>query len=369
MRGRQESDGALEPPVLEPTEELELERARLMAIVEQMPGGLIIAEAPSGRVVTVNEHARRLLGIPDGETLHGIDRAFRADGSRYEPEETPLARALEGETVLTERIEIVGLEDQRFVVNVRAAPVRDRSGRITAAVSMLEDVTLEEARHRAELEFVMNAAHELQSPLAAITSAVEVLQAGAKDRPERDLFMQHIERESRRLDRLTKALLTLARTQVDVEPPKTQVIDICPLLEAIAERMEPAPGVSLSVECPGDLALVSNRELIEQAISNVVRNSVKYTDKGAITLLAAPRDGRAVIAVRDTGSGIPEEALPRVAERFFRAEGSKEGFGLGLAIVQAAMDVLDGELEIASSIGYGTTVTLSLPMRATRVSR
>lgn len=223
--------------------------------------------------------------------------------------------------------------------------------------------------HRAEGEFITNAAHELQSPLAAILSAVEVLQAGAKEKPDRDRFIEHIERETRRLDRITKALLTLARAQTGVEAPRSELIDLKPMLDAIAERSDPVSGVEIVVDCAPELALVSNRELLEQTITNVVRNSVKYTEKGTIKLVAAPVDGRVVVAVVDTGVGIPEEALPRVAERFYRAEASREGFGLGLAIVQAAMQVLDGELDIASKVGYGTTVTMSLPMRALRVTR
>ena len=355
-------------PRNEPYERLQ-ERAWLTAIVEQMPCGLIIAEAPSGRVLTVNEHARRLLGIADGQTLHGIDRAFKLDGSRYAPDEFPLARALAGERVADERMEIGAPDGERLLIDVRAAPVRDETGRITAAVSLLEDVTDNEVRDRAERDFVTNAAHELQSPLAAITSAVEVLQAGAKDGAERDLFLAHIERESRRLDRLTRALLTLARAQVEVEEPQYELIDVCPLLEAIAERMEPVEGVELTVDCPRDLAVISNRPLLEQAISNVVRNSVKYTKSGSIRLIAnrlEEEEEDVVIAVRDTGVGIPKEALSRVAERFFRAPGAEEGFGLGLAIVDASMKALGGKLEIVSSVDYGTTVALRLPVGATR---
>src|SRR4030095_5438948 len=87
----------------------------------------------------------------------------------------------------------------RSVLSVSAAPVRDRAERIIAAVSLFEDVTAREQRDQAERAFVMNAAHELQSPLAAITSAVEVLQAGVKDSADRDRFLGHIERESKRL--------------------------------------------------------------------------------------------------------------------------------------------------------------------------
>jgi signal transduction histidine kinase len=354
-------------PMLDENGDTQQQRAWFTSIVEQLPGGLIVAEAPSGRLLTVNEHARKLLGIADGESLHGIDRAFRLDGVRYEPEELPLARALTGETVFGELLEIAGPEEQRFVINVRAAPIRGTDDRITAAVALLEDFTDREGRDRAERDFVTNAAHELQSPLAAITSSIEVLQAGAKDAPERDRFLEHIERESRRLDRLTRALLTLARAQVDVEPPRLELIDICPLLHAICERMEPAAGVELTVECPTDLALVSNRALLEQTVSNIVRNSVKYTKEGSIRMIGARRNGDVMLAIRDTGPGIPEEALPRVVERFYRASEGEEGFGLGLAIVDAAMNVLGGELEIASSVGCGTTVTLTLPVGAKRV--
>jgi PAS domain S-box-containing protein len=358
-------------PRKEPYERLLQERAWLTTIVEQMPGGLIIAEAPSGRVLTVNEHARRLLGIADGQTLHGIDRAFKLDGSRYAPDEFPLARALAGERVADERMEIGAPDGGRFFIDVRAAPVRDETGRITGAVSLLDDVTDKEARGRAEQDFVTNAAHELQSPLAAITSAVEVLQAGAKEGPERDLFLAHIERESRRLDRLTRALLILARAQVEIEEPQLELVDICPMLETIAERMDAPEGVEVTVDCPAELAVISNRALLEQAVSNVARNSVKYTKSGSIRLIAKrleeEEEEDVVIAVRDTGAGIPKEALPRVTERFFRAAGAEEGFGLGLAIVDASMKVLGGKLEIVSSLDYGTTVALRLPVGATRV--
>jgi PAS domain S-box-containing protein len=348
-------------------DEVEQERAWLAAIVEQMPGGLVIASAPEGRVIVVNEQARRMLGIEDGAPLHGIrGDVFRPDGSRYELEEFPLARALRGERVKAEQLEVTGDDGQRFFLNVSAAPIFDRRERITAAVSLLEDVTVRE-RDQAERDFVTNAAHELQSPLAAITSAVEVLQAGVKDSVDRDRFIGHIEREARRLDRLTRSLLTLARAEVGVEAPRSELIDLRPLLEAIAERMEPAEGVELAVACPGDLALVSNRALLEQAISNVVRNSVKYTSEGSIQLIGVRRGDEVVIAIRDTGEGIPDDALAHVKERFYRADDTREGFGLGLAIVDASMTALDGELTIASRKGYGTTVTLKLPVGATRV--
>jgi PAS domain S-box-containing protein len=339
---------------------LKHERDELEAILDQMPAGVVVAEAPSGRILSVNEHARTLLGLAGADVNDVL--------GRYVREGTPLAGALEGQAVAHERVERTKPDGSVVVLGVTASPVLDSSGRITASVSIFEDVTLREARERAEFEFVMNAAHELQTPLAAIRSAVEVLQAGAKDAAERDLFIGHIERESERLERLTRALLTLARARTEFENPRTELIELCPLLEAIAERMEPALGVSLTVDCPVDLALVSNHELLVQAVSNVVRNSVKYTQAGSIRLTGRASAANVDIVVSDTGSGISKEALPLVADRFYQADVSKEGFGLGLAIVRSAVEVLGGTLEIVSGgVDRGTTVTMTLPTGATMV--
>ena len=103
---------------------------------------------------------------------------------------------------------------------------------------------------------------------------------------------------------------------------------------------------------------------------NIARNAVKYTDAGSIRLEARLHDGRAEIRVVDSGIGIAAEALPRVSERFYRGEGSREGFGLGLSIVQAALEVMDGELDVASEgTGRGTTVRNTSPPKCLRTSR
>ena len=354
--------GALEERIHQRTAELEQERTKLEAIVDQMPGGVVVAEAPGGRILTVNEQARAILGLDGADDVLG----------RSVEEDTPLARALRGDAVSKERFEYERRGGARVLLSVTASPVRDSSGRITAAVAIFEDVTAREVREQEELDFVMNAAHELQTPLAAITSAVEVLQAGAKHSAERDLFIGHIQHESQRLERLTRALLTLARARTGLEDPRTELIELCPMLEDIAGRMEPEtePGVSLSVECAQDLALVSNRELLVQALSNVVRNSVKYTQAGSIRLRAVASGRDVEIIVSDTGSGISPDVLPLVAERFYQGDVTREGFGLGLAIVESAIEVLGGTLVITSAgAGRGTTVTIGLPVSATMVDQ
>ena len=222
----------------------------------------------------------------------------------------------------------------------------------------------------AEEQFVTNAAHELQSPLTAIVSAVEVLQSGAKDTPERDIFLDHIEQAAARLVRLTRALLVLSRVQTRTEVPKTELVALEPLLSDVAARVSTREGVDLAVSCPADAAVVTNRELVDHALFNVATNATKYTNTGRIELSARLSDGAAVISVSDTGLGIPETEQERVFERFYRGEAVPDhGSGLGLAIARAAIEAVGGVVELESEVGAGTTVRFRFPQGASLVAQ
>jgi signal transduction histidine kinase len=224
-----------------------------------------------------------------------------------------------------------------------------------------------DARERAQREFIANAAHELQSPLAGIISAIEVLQAGAKDTDQRDRFLGHIERESRRLERFTRSLLVLARAQALLEPPRTEVVPLAPLLEDLVADARPIAKVEIVVSCPPHLAAVVNTDLAQQALRGVIENAAKYTVRGRIEIVAEwVSDHSVEVRVGDTGPGIAQDLQPRVFDRFFRpGKPDANGFGLGLAIAREAVDVLGGRLELVSEEGSGTLVTISFPHAAT----
>ena len=134
----------------------------------------------------------------------------------------------------------VSLDDERRLYQVLALPA-DASG---DALLVIADVTEQERRHRAEREFVANAAHQLRTPVSAIASAIEVLQGGGKEDPEtRDRFLAHLDRECDRLVRLTRALLLLARAQALAEAPAVEVVPLRPLLVSIAGALRPGEGV------------------------------------------------------------------------------------------------------------------------------
>jgi PAS domain S-box-containing protein len=360
----------LEQRVQDRTQALAEERARLAAVVENMPVGLIIVGA-DGNAQLVNDRALEILGVrTPAEIFDRKWETYRADASQYGDDESPLMRALRtNEVVANERIELVTPDGSTKFINAAAAPVRDANGQTIGALALLHDVTTQERQERAEREFVTNAAHQLQSPLSAIVSAIDVLQAGAKDEPERDVFLGHIERETDRLSRLAQALLVLARAQTGVEAPRDEVVALAPLLEEVAASVRPAPAVEVETSCPEELALITNRQLFEQALLNVADNAAKYTRAGRISLSARLVDGAIEIVVADTGPGIPADEQSQVFDRFYRGSANGEpGFGLGFAIVGSAVEAIDGELELSSSEGSGTTVRFRLPRAASMIS-
>ena len=330
-------------------ERAERERIHLRDLFRRLREGVIAVDADTV-VLYANDPARRLFrparleeGEPLPEPWPGVELAS-------------LVRSLFGRRPRVREVHVTAPAGR--VLAVRGIPAL---GAETAGL-VISDVSTRERRERAEREFVANAAHELRTPLTAITGAIEVLQAGAKDDPtERDRFLDHIERECARLGRLSTALLVLARAQMGVEPARLEVVPIRPVLDRVASETHPARGVELEISCEPDLAVFANRTLIEQALGNLASNAAKHTHDGSIALrgLAGP-DGWVALEVADTGPGLPPEAGGRATERFYRS-GGPEGFGLGLAIAAESARAVGGRLELDSEAGRGTTARLLLP--------
>jgi two-component system, OmpR family, phosphate regulon sensor histidine kinase PhoR len=371
--GKQVSDltEAVAERVFERLTKADRERILLEAIVENIPLGLAVVDENEVPLI-VNSEALRAFGKDKPADFAGWYKAeaYRLDGTPVHPQERPIARTLAtGEIVHAEVLELV-IDGRRAIFEISTAPIIDASGERRGGLSIFRDVTVREHTERAERDFVTNAAHELQSPLAAIVSAVEVLQAGAKDSPQRDVFLGHIEREAARLARLVRALLILARTEIGVETPRDELVALGSLLEKVGQSLRVSSGVKLEIDCPDELAALTNGELLEQAVVNLAENAAKMTRSGRIVLAArVTGDGLVEISVSDTGAGITAADRQRIFERFYRAgPDESQGFGLGLAIVRAITDALAGELDLESIPGFGTTVRLRLPRAATLVA-
>jgi signal transduction histidine kinase len=332
-------------------EELESERDRLERTLEALQQG-VVAVNDALVVEITNTAAKRLLGT--APPMPGAELADPWPDPSIREIATELFRADAG--VTTRRI---APEPDRLLEIVGVPP----RGRSRTAVLLIADLSAAERRERAEREFVTNAAHELRTPLTTLLGAVEMLQTGSKERPEeRDRFIAHIDREARRLARLTRALLTLARAQTRTEAPRLMPVSIAPVLATVVAGATPAEGVRIIAECPEDLVALTDSDLLEQILVNLVTNAVQHTREGEIRLQGRQDADGVTIEVADTGPGIPAEHVAAIFDRFSRGGSrNRAGFGLGLAIVREATDAVGASVAIDTRQGGGTTVTVVMP--------
>jgi two-component system sensor histidine kinase VicK len=327
-------------------ERLADERDRLESLLDRLSEGVLLIDRDLN-VEFANGRARELLGV-DGR----LDRC----GLLVEEEVAKLsefARRLFAAGHTTE----LQLSDTRILVVSGIPPATGGEN----AIIVITDESELERNARIQREFATNAAHELRTPLASIVTAVEMLRTGAKDEPQaRDRFLDLIARESDRLTRLSRALLVLARADARDEEPRLTRVPVAPILGDVAASLPHRDGVEVGVDCPPSLAVVADPDLLEQALSSLAANAVQYTAEGAVTMRGRAENGSVVIEVADTGRGIPPRARARIFERFQRAGGPGEGFGLGLAIARDAVRTLGGEIELDSTLRRGTTVRIKL---------
>jgi len=229
-----------------------------------------------------------------------------------------------------------------------------------SALLLLDVVTAQERHDRIMREFLRNAAHQLRTPLTAITTTVEVLQAGAKHVPaDRDRFLEHIEAHAERLIRIAHGLLVLARAQLG-EPIRLTAVDLRPLLEELEAETQPMEGVRIIVDCEPGLVALAEGDLLHEALAALLENAVAHTDAGEIHLCARKLNGAVKVSVTDSGGGVLPEHRARIFEPFYRpnAEGG-QGFGLGLAIAAEAARAMKGELTVDDrDIGASFTIRL-----------
>ncbi|TCT24335.1 phosphate regulon sensor histidine kinase PhoR [Thermomonas haemolytica] len=316
------------------------------AVAAALPDAVVLVERNSQRILWFNEAATPLLGLRYPRH-HG---APLADALRPLPMAQWLAAGRNAEPME----DVASPADPGMRLSLRLLPYSDDLWLLLARdVSKL--LRLEHMRR----DFVANVSHELRTPLTVIHGYLEMLDAD--DHPEWAGLLDEMRRQSQRMARLVEDLLTLSRLEARDQLAEEHVA-MAPLLATLRREAEALSGGRhrIRVEDEAQVDLRGASKELHSAFGNLVSNAVRYTpDGGEITVrFFRESDGSAVLAVRDTGYGIPAAHLPRLTERFYRVSTSRSresgGTGLGLAIVKHVLGLHGAQLAIASDVGAGS---------------
>ncbi len=337
------------------------DRTRLAAILDNMADGIILTDR-EGNVRMVNRAVERLLGTrrdrmngrPLIETIH-----------EYELSDV-LKRCFE--TGRTQEVQFESTILNRFLRAIAMPVTNSRSG---AALILLQDLTQLRSLQTMRRELIGNISHDFRTPLAGIKAMVETLRDGAINEPEvaRDFFTR-LEAEVDRLTQMVAELTELSRIETGHTQLELQPVDINSLVEEVAFQLKPLAArqnITLATRLAEGLPEVpADRERLRQVIVNLVHNAIKFNrPKGSILAVTRPGDASVVVEISDTGQGIPRNDLPRIFERFYKADRSRsgQGSGMGLAIAKHIVEAHGGEIRVSSEEGHGSTFSFSLPVK------
>jgi PAS domain S-box-containing protein len=351
-------------------------RKLLEAVVNEMPAGVIVADAPSGRTVIDNAEMGRILpGSPTTGSVARDRRSYRAfhdDGRPYRAEEWPLTRsAAAGETVREEELDVERDDGSRATISVSSMPIRAEDGRLVAAVATVNDITRRREAEDLRDAFIGVLSHELRTPITSIFGGSKVL---LRDGPELDDgirrgILQDLADESERLNRMVENLLVLARVERGVPLSGQEPILLQRVLPRIvAEEARQWPSLDLRLVVPDDVPTVAGDEsFVDQVLRNLVSNAGKYgPTTGVVTIEVRIPDGagEAQVAVLDEGEGIDEAEADRLFDLFFRSSivaNKTAGSGIGLFVSRHLVEGMGGRMWAKSRPEGGSEFGFSLP--------
>ncbi len=339
------------------------ERNLLRTVLSAMVEGVLLTDV-GGTILLANE---------------AFAKIFRTDGplEGRRPLEVARVPALQqaidaalGAAAPIQREIALGAGEDR-VVRASLSPVREGS-LIVGAVAVFHDVTEIKRLEKVRREFVANVSHELRTPLTAIKGYAETLRDGGLSDPRMAAeSVDVIHRHAERLRALIEDLLDLSAIEQGMAALKIGAVPIAEVVAQATAVIDPAAragNLRLNVEIPDDLPRArADRDRLAQVLINLLDNAVKFTREGGrIDVMAGREEGSVVIAVRDTGIGIPGSEVERIFERFHKVDRSRDrkngGTGLGLAIARHLVQAMGGSIRVESVEGEGTTFHVRLPI-------
>lgn len=346
------------------------EQSRIRTIINSMACGILVTD-DSRNLVLVNPMAPQMLKI-DSCTIVG--QPFSRVIPHKELNEM-VEKIFDRKTAGYAALEHEFMIDRHLWLRARAAPVRDVQDNIMGVVTVLQDVTHLKEMDRMKSEFVTMVSHELKAPLAAIQQQLEVLSEGitGEVNERQKHFLNRARIRSRQLIDLIDELLDLSRIEAGTTVSNQEYLDLSPVITRSVEFLKSHAenkSQTIKVNVPDSLPAISaDPRNMDEIMINLLNNAIKYTPEGGGITVKAGKSGDFVrITISDTGYGIPQDAIPRIFDKFYRVKNERtrkiSGSGLGLPIVKGIVEMHLGTIKVDSKIGEGTTVTIEFPIVA-----
>jgi two-component system phosphate regulon sensor histidine kinase PhoR len=326
-------------------------REELDSILSSIQDGLLLIDRDD-RIVLINEKFRSIVAepAPEGRYYWEVIR-----GTQF----TDLVRRVKEQRAKAS--DEVVLKDRSFLCAAAFLPSRER------VVVTIHDLSEIRDAERMKKDFILNASHELRTPLTAIKGFIEALED--KVEGEARGYLEIIGRNTDRMIGIVRDLMTLAEMEDRGGKLEESEVDVRALAGSVLELFKAAAAAKdVRLEIAADPALPTIKGdafRLEQMLVNLVDNALKATEKGSVTVALSRKDGEFRIDVRDTGTGIPEEHLPHIFERFYVVDKSRSrklgGTGLGLSIVKHVVLAHGGKVTVSSHLGEGSIFSVTIP--------
>ena len=356
-------------------QDIATEKSRMRVMINTLRDGVLTTNHQR-RIALANPAFLRMIGSPFRQVIGKDVHEVIKEPAILEMIEKALNQPEDIFAEITEEITISGnKETGEIIIGMRCIPFRDRLNRNLGTVTVFHDITALKMEDQLKSDFVSMVAHEIKSPLNSVLMQINVLLdglAGDLTDKQRDI----LERSSLKIGSLTELaaeLLDLSKIESGLINQDRESLDLTQLIRehvALYTAMAQEAKICLSVrEMAENLTVMANRNNIEEVLSNLISNAIRYTpEQGKVQVWADEKQDQVRLYVADTGFGIPEEALDQIWDKFFRVKNEKtrfiNGTGLGLAIVKRIVEAHHGTIEVASELDRGTTFTVCLPKTA-----
>lgn len=341
---------------------LERQNSQIQAIIEGMVEG-VIAVAKDTRILSINPRVEKIFGIAkkDAEGRILLEAIRNNDIAEI------IDRVLKDGKLVSSELTLVWPIQGTFQVN--ASPIFEKN-KITGCLLVIHDITEIRKLEKIRSDFVANASHELKTPLTSIRGFVETLLEGALDDRENSRnFLEIIQNHTERLNNLINDLLDLSYMESREATVKPQAFMLKELLEEIIlgfRSQFKKKAITIKEELPAGLSVNADRDKIGQVFTNLIDNAVKFNRQdGLIRITCEDLGSKVKIVIEDSGAGIPPKDIPRIFERFYRADKARSselgGTGLGLAIVKHIIELHGGETGVESIEGAGSKFWFTIP--------